>query len=326
MVVPSFLFAGLAVLPLVAALALAWQTVRRFSAIRRRHHLPRTRGLRVRRLPGHWTRKRLEQLDGDYTEASTTATLAALGTSAVLLVPLAAARNLAMIEAILLLAIAGVGLLWFGSAARATHRAHRQIWRYQLGLIGETITGSHLAAAPAIDAESPHLLLHDFAVGCGNVDHLWIRPEGIFAIETKMVRRVSDEPHVAQMRASDLYLGHRRQTQFITCARKQADAFRRWLEAHGFPELGVRPVLSLPGWFVEGDVVEVDGVLIGNPERLARRFREPHPRRPLSPERWDSLCALLETHNRVDVTEMIGWRDEPIRLLPLGMPFTKGPP
>jgi hypothetical protein len=124
-------------------------------------------------------------------------------------------------------------------------RVRRAIRNLELGRDGER------AVAEILDGlrKEGYAVLHDIVAGDFNVDHVVLSPRGIYAIETKTLRK----PPTGEISFSGdgLIAGH-----FNLGSRpiRQAIAQAKWLQELLAESTGkkfcVRPVLLFPGWFV----------------------------------------------------------------------------
>jgi len=123
---------------------------------------------------------------------------------------------------------------------------------YRLGLDAELAVGRELN----------HLMLdgfhvfHDFPEEKNNIDHIVVGPSGVFAVETKGKSkpdkgRGSTDAKVVYDGQQLIFPDNNTNTDFISQAKKQAKSLSKWLSnAIGEP-VTAKPVLALPGWFVE---------------------------------------------------------------------------
>ena len=123
---------------------------------------------------------------------------------------------------------------------------------YRLGLDAELAVGRELN----------HLMLdgfhvyHDFPEGKYNIDHIVVGPSGMFAVETKGKSkpdkgRGSDDAKVIYDGQKLIFPDNKTNTEFISQAKKQAASLSKWLSSAIGEPVTAKPVLALPGWFVE---------------------------------------------------------------------------
>lgn len=170
----------------------------------------------------------------------------------------------------------GLALTW--SVPRYV-RALNRFRRLRLGLDGERTVAENLDLLRA----DGHVVLHDL-VGPGfNVDHVVVGPTGIYAVETKTLRKsTKGNPRIAYDGQTVLVDGCRLPRDPLDQARGQA----RWLgdtlkdmTSHAYE---VRAVVAFPGWFVDQRGRAADGSWVLEPKALSG-FVAKEPRR-LAPE------------------------------------------
>ena len=123
---------------------------------------------------------------------------------------------------------------------------------YRLGLDAELAVGREL----------DHLMLdgfhvyHDFPEEKNNIDHIVVGPSGVFAVETKGKSkpdkgRGSVDSKVVYDGQKLIFPDNETNTEYISQAKKQAATLSKWLSSAIGESITVKPVLALPGWFVE---------------------------------------------------------------------------
>lgn len=127
----------------------------------------------------------------------------------------------------------------------------KQRHKEQLGLDCERAVGQELNQLML----EGYRVFHDFQADNFNIDHIAIGPNGVFAIETK--GRPKPNRGRGQDDAKVIYDGQClsfptwREKEPLEQAKRQAVWLSGWLsKAIGEP-VSVKPVLALPGWFVE---------------------------------------------------------------------------
>ncbi|MHB9118731.1 MAG: nuclease-related domain-containing protein [Burkholderiales bacterium] len=110
-------------------------------------------------------------------------------------------------------------------------------------------------------------VFHDVPADGFNIDHVVVWPKGVFAIETK--GRMKPKRDRGNEDARVVFDGQRLQfpgwseTAPLDQAARQAKWLAQWLSSAVGEPVGVRPVLALPGWFVDlkakSDVVIING-------------------------------------------------------------------
>ncbi|MEQ8693427.1 MAG: nuclease-related domain-containing protein [Pseudomonadales bacterium] len=141
-------------------------------------------------------------------------------------------------------------------------------------------------------------VFHDVQAGKFNVDHLVIGPAGVFAVETKgRSKRMDDAAgggktvyRVAYENGVLTFPGWS-ESEPPKQAARQASWANKWLsEAVGFPVL-VKPVVVLPGWYVENkDNPAVPVIASGYIEKF---FRSQRPQ-ALSPQQIQQISYQVD--------------------------------
>lgn len=110
-------------------------------------------------------------------------------------------------------------------------------------------------------------VFHDVPADGFNIDHVVVWPKGVFAVETKA--RMKPKRDRGAEDAKVVFDGQRLQfpgwaeTAPLDQATRQAKWLAQWLSSAVGDKVGVKPVLALPGWFVDvkakSDVVIING-------------------------------------------------------------------
>lgn len=144
-----------------------------------------------------------------------------------------------------------VGLLAFGFFFYKTFTTIRRIWKLRLGYEAELAMGQELDQLMRQGA----VVFHDFPADGFNIDHVLIAQNGVFAIETKgrskPNRDRGSEDAKVVYDGSGLNFPGWVETKPLEQARRQAAWLGKWLTSAVGDAVTVRPVLALPGWFVE---------------------------------------------------------------------------
>lgn len=122
--------------------------------------------------------------------------------------------------------------------------------------------GLGLEAETAVGQELNWLMRDGFAVfhdvpgdGPFNVDHVVVGPQGVFAIETKgrakPVREGQADGHRVQYDGNRLIFPGWTETAPLDQAKRNAEWLSKWLGSAVGTSVEVRPVVMLPGWFIE---------------------------------------------------------------------------
>lgn len=172
--------------------------------------------------------------------------------------------------------VASVVALAYG-AYKVTKQARlrRQL---MLGMDAEIAVGQELNRLMLLG----YHVFHDVPAEKFNVDHVVVGPGGIFAVETKgRSKRLSKD---ARAEARLIYDGKilRFPNHDESAPLKQAVAQARWLRDWLSSAVGecvsVRPVLAIPGWYIELKKKEAGSVYVFNgklPDQLLPKNREP---------------------------------------------------
>lgn len=110
-------------------------------------------------------------------------------------------------------------------------------------------------------------VFHDVPAEGFNIDHVIVWPKGVFAVETK--GRMKPKRDRGNEDAKVIFDGQRLQFPGwseiapLDQATRQARWLEQWLSSAVGEKVGVKPVLALPGWYVElkgrSDVVIING-------------------------------------------------------------------
>ncbi|GAB3726474.1 hypothetical protein GCM10028862_01810 [Luteimonas pelagia] len=98
------------------------------------------------------------------------------------------------------------------------------------------------------------MVFHDFPTDRGNIDHIVIGRSAVFAIETKWRRKPPQRGRDAarvQFDGQQLLFPHHAETRPIEQARYQAEWLAKFLASGTGEPVPTRPLLALPGWYVE---------------------------------------------------------------------------
>lgn len=174
------------------------------------------------------------------------------------------------------------------------NKDYRQRHREQLGLDCERAVGQELNQL-MLDG---YRVYHDFQADNFNIDHVVIGENGVFAIETK--GRPKPDRGRGQDDAKVVYDGQLllfpawREKEPLEQAKRQAVWLSGWLTKAVGEQVSVRPVLALPGWFVDRkarDLLIYNG---RNPQYLIKITTE----KPLSSEMVQRIAHQVEQQCR----------------------------
>lgn len=166
--------------------------------------------------------------------------------------------------------IVSYGLIVAG-LTRWLYRTLRHRQNLYLGLDAETAVGQELNTLMF----SGFRVFHDFPAENFNIDHIAVGPAGVFAVETKgRAKPVKGRGNIDAKVFSDgetLKFPDWNETEPLEQARWQAKWLSKWLSSAVGQAVPVKPVLAIPGWFVEmtkrGDIVVYSGK---NPQFISK--------------------------------------------------------
>ncbi|MBJ6802717.1 nuclease-related domain-containing protein [Geomonas propionica] len=142
-------------------------------------------------------------------------------------------------------------VIFVGHFGYRLSKAIKQRHNEQLGLDCERAVGQELNQ---LMLEGCHVF-HDFQADKFNIDHIVVAENGVFAIETK--GRAKPDRGKGQADARVTYDGdylqfpHWREQDPLEQAKRQASWLSQWLSSAVGDQIAVRPVLALPGWFID---------------------------------------------------------------------------
>jgi hypothetical protein len=163
--------------------------------------------------------------------------------------------------------------------------------RYRLGYEGEIAVGQELNQL----MRDGFYVYHDFFVDKFNIDHIVVGPPGVFAVETKARSKPTSDNRRAD--AKVFYDGKRLQfpngteVHSIEQAKRQAEWLSKWLRSAVGEAVRVRPVVALPGWFVERTAS--GGISVINPKNF-RSIVKPKNGSNLSDQMISRIVHQLE--------------------------------
>ena len=124
---------------------------------------------------------------------------------------------------------------------------------YRMGYDGEIAVGQELNQL----MRDGYYVYHDFPAKNFNIDHIVVGTSGVFAVETKARSKMpSDNSNIdykVNYDGNSLHFPKGRDTKSIQQAKRQAAWLSKWLNNAVGEAVAVRPVLALPGWYVNRD-------------------------------------------------------------------------
>lgn len=117
-----------------------------------------------------------------------------------------------------------------------------------------------------------YAVYHDFPAEHFNIDHIVVAPAGVFAVETKARPKPITGEGKADAKVvydgTSLRFGSWENREFLEQATRQAKWLGQWLSSAVGESVAVKPVLALPGWFIDrvarGPVQVISGRDAGN--------------------------------------------------------------
>ncbi|MCF7992157.1 MAG: NERD domain-containing protein [Thiohalocapsa sp.] len=194
-----------------------------------------------------------------------------------------------------MLALTAVGILVFTMVRML--RIASVLRRYRDGLAGERATAQLLEPIIANGGR----VLHDIEGDGFNVDHVVVAPGGVFAIETKHRLKPTTGPRNenAKVRSDGEALRFPDWTD--TASMRQAAAEARWLTERltraTALQVSVRPVVALPGWYVERTAP--GGVLAINPKNCLFMLKPKPGEQALSAKHIQRIAYQLQQMSRL---------------------------
>ncbi|MDH4205973.1 MAG: NERD domain-containing protein [Desulfobacteraceae bacterium] len=137
---------------------------------------------------------------------------------------------------------------------------------YRLGYEGEIAVGQELNQL----MRDGYYVYHDFPAGKFNIDHIVVGPSGVFAVETKARSKPTSKDRKADAKVKydgkSLRFPNGTDVESLDQAKRQAEWLSKWLRSAVGEAVRVRPVVALPGWFVER--VASGGIRVINPKNF----------------------------------------------------------
>jgi hypothetical protein len=243
--IASLLVLAVWILPLVILL-LATVLARRWFHRRDRRN-PLTKGLL--RGPGHTLREQLEDLQTDLLAYMAVGSAMPVVALALYLATEAWGGTTPTAARVPILVALAIGVVAFSvyKIVCLVEKARN----LRLGLEAETAVGQELNLLMREGFAVFHDVSGDKAF---NIDHVAVGRQGVFAIETKGRSKpiLKDAPgHKVEFKDGSLLFPGWIETEPVAQAQRNAEWLRKWLTSAVGEPVEVKPVLMLPGWFVE---------------------------------------------------------------------------
>ena len=137
---------------------------------------------------------------------------------------------------------------------------------HQLGYEGEIAVGQELNQL----MRDGYYVYHDFPAGKFNIDHIVVGNSGVFAVETKARPKPTSTDRKADAKVKYdgrcLRFPNGTDVESLEQTKRHAEWLSKWLRSSVGEAVRVRPVLALPGWFVER--VASGGIRVINPKNF----------------------------------------------------------
>jgi hypothetical protein len=191
--------------------------------------------------------------------------------------------------------IVAAGLLYV-SVLIKLFRTVRKRLKYMGALSGEVATAQLLEPVIAGGGR----VFHDVQATGFNIDHVVVAPGGVFAIETKHrlkpTKGLASEIAKVRYDGKALHFPSWVETKPITQARSQAEWLSKTLTKSTGDSVVVRPVVAIPGWFVER--TGRSDVNVINPKGVSFMLK-PVDESPLSEDKRKRISYQLEQLSRL---------------------------
>jgi len=183
-------------------------------------------------------------------------------------------------------------------AYRVLRRVIRERSDYRLGFHGERYVAEELNQLMS----DGFRVFHDVPFHNYNIDHVLIGPTGVFAVETKAKRKRpahGAEKHKVLFDGTQLnFPGGKWDVKALQQSRLNAKTLSQWLSSATADQLTARPILTIPGWFVERSAPS--DVYVTNPKQI-RSFVLKTTEVSLTPQEIERAAHQLEQKCRLDV-------------------------
>jgi Nuclease-related domain len=162
---------------------------------------------------------------------------------------------------------------------------------YRLGYEGEIAVGQELNQL----MRDGYYVYHDFPAGKFNIDHIIVGSSGVFAVETKARSKPTSKDRKADAKVKydgkSLRFPNGTDVESLEQAKRQAEWLSKWLRSAVGEAVKVRPVVALPGWFIER--VASGGIRVINPKNF-RSIAKPKDGNFLSEQMISRIVHQLE--------------------------------
>ncbi|HWU97096.1 MAG TPA: nuclease-related domain-containing protein, partial [Oxalicibacterium sp.] len=133
-----------------------------------------------------------------------------------------------------------------------------------------------------------------------NIDHIVVSPAGVFCIETKSRAKYALEDGKSNARVDFdgkmLNFPSHKETKPVEQVRRNAKWLKDWLAKASAERVDVRPVLALPGWWVENKTRS--DVLLVSGKNIRGFLKNSTTGTPLNPEQMQRIVHQIEQRCR----------------------------
>ena len=182
-----------------------------------------------------------------------------------------------------------VALIFLTGLIISLIKIEKKLNKFRLAYEGE------LAVAQEIDQllKLGYEVFHDFVVeGRFNIDHIIVGPSGVYAVETKTRSKIDKYKGKDKSRlifnGSELSFPGWHEKKPIEQAVLQAKWLGQWLAESAAENAEVKPVVAVPGWYVE--TTEKSPVIVVSPVLIKQVMAKD---KVLTPEQIQRICHQL---------------------------------
>jgi hypothetical protein len=234
-----------ATLPILLTWFVLYLLVRRFQGVTKRNPLTKN----LLRSPGESLRDQIEDTTWNLTAYLSCVPLVPLFAYGAFVSQVAfAQRQATLLSAALFIVFAVTAEATFILKIYKLLQLRR---RRILGYDAELAVGQELSAL----ASEGFRVFHDLPANGFNIDHVAVGPNGVFAFETKgrpkPTRSRANDGHIVKYDGVTLHFPTWRETKPLQQAERQAKWLAEWISGAVGQTILVKPILVLPGWFIE---------------------------------------------------------------------------
>ena len=196
------------------------------------------------------------------------------------------------------LILVAVSLIWTLAFKGKLSKSLEERRKCQLGYDGERFVGEELSRLIGAGFE----IYHDVPFDGFNMDHVLVGNPGVFVVETKTKSKPVDESGSKKFEV--VFDGRRLhwpwgpESRDIEQARYNAKTLSEWLTSAVGEVVGVSPIVTFPGWWVERKA-PYDGVYVLNPKEIIQVCDSSEFK--LNEMRIRQICHHLDTKCRVEI-------------------------